>query len=63
MTDNLQWWGYLHTSGTIQAKRFFSDEDIFEARESPFCAKVVGPFNADNRDNAISIITRATKGE
>lgn len=37
-----KWWGYLHTSGTLQAKRFFSDEDIYEAQESPFCAQVVG---------------------
>lgn len=56
MTDELLWWGYLHTSGTIQAKRFFSDEDIFEARESPFVVKAVGPFSAQGRDEAVNIL-------
>lgn len=55
------WWGYLHTSGTIQAKRYFSPEDISEAHESPFVAQVVAPFSASDRDEAINIITNATK--
>lgn len=57
-----EWWGYLHTSGTIQAKRYSSPEDINEAAESDFVAKVVGPFPAANREEALSIVTKATKG-
>lgn len=57
-----EWWGYLHTSGTVQAKRYFSSEDISEARESPFCAVVIGPFEAADREEALSIVTKATKG-
>lgn len=47
------WWGYLHTSGTIQAKRYFGKQDIDEAFESLFCDIVYGPFPADNREEAI----------
>lgn len=55
MDKNL-WWGYLHTAGTLQAKRYFSPLDIEEANESPFCKEVVGPFEAENREEALKII-------
>jgi len=55
-----QWWGYLHTSGTYQAKRYFEPLDIEEAEESPFCKKVVGPFDASNRDEALNIVKTLT---
>lgn len=48
-----QWWGYLHISGTYQAKRYFDHKDISEANESPFCRKVVGPFMAEDREDAL----------
>ena len=41
------WWGYLHSSGTIQAKRFtamWGASDMDEARASPFVEKVFGPI-------------------
>ena len=50
------WWGYKHTSGTLQAKRYFDKKDIEEAYESPFCEQIIGPFEAKNRDEAISYI-------
>ena len=53
---DILWWGYLHTSGTIQAKPYFEPLDISEARQSPFCDRVFGPFKASNRDEAIDII-------
>jgi len=56
MTVKNQWWGYKHTEGTYQAKRYFEPLDIQEANESPFCEIVVGPFMAANRDEAIEII-------
>ena len=52
MSSKLLWWGYKHTSGTYQAKRYFDRLDIQEAMESPFCDQVVGPFEAENRDEA-----------
>lgn len=48
-----EWWGYLHTNGTVQVKRFFDYQDLVEARESPFVQIAVGPFKALNRDEAI----------
>lgn len=56
MSNSLMWWGYLHTSGTLQAKPYFGPLDIQEANESPFCKKVVGPFNANGRDEALLIV-------
>ena len=54
-THNM-WWGYKHVSGTYQAKRYFSQLDTDEAKESPFCKAVVGPFMATDRDEALSIV-------
>lgn len=51
-----QWWGYVHVSGSIQAKRYFGPLDIQEANESPFCETVYGPFEAEDREEALSII-------
>ena len=55
MKDN-KWWGYIHTNGNIQAKRYFEPLDIQEAIESPFVKKTYGPFDATDRDEAIFII-------
>jgi len=55
MSKNL-WWGYQHVSGTLQVKRYFLRLDVQEARESPFCEIVIGPFEAENREDAIRII-------
>jgi hypothetical protein len=53
------WWGYLHTNGTIQAKRYFSQQDLEEADESPFVKNSFGPFKADDREDALGILTKA----
>ena len=60
MTDKNLWWGYRHVSGTVQAKRYFEPLDIQEAQESPFCAVVVGPFEAGTREEALAIVGRET---
>lgn len=59
MNKNL-WWGYRHTSGTLQAKRYFDPRDISEAHQSPFCKQVVGPFNASDREEALKIVKEKT---
>lgn len=56
MSDKNQWWGYKHTSGSYQAKRYFGALDTDEAMDSPFCEAVVGPFDASNRDEALEIV-------
>ena len=53
----LAWWGYLHTLGTLQVKRYFGPQDIQEAYESPFVKEVILPFKAKNRDDAIFYIS------
>lgn len=51
-----QWWGYLHTSGSLHVKRYFDRRDIDEALESPFVDTVIGPFDAADRNEAISTL-------
>lgn len=61
MSDNkLQWWGYKHTNGNYQAKRFFDERDIEDALESPFCEQVVGPFLATGREDALRQVQELT---
>ena len=57
----IQWWGYRHINGTIQAKRYFDHRDIEDAMESPFVARWCGPFPCKDRDEAIRKIDEATK--
>jgi hypothetical protein len=54
--DKNQWWGYQHLNGSLQVKRYFGPLDIQEARESPFCELVYGPFPASDRDDALATI-------
>jgi hypothetical protein len=49
---NLKWWGYIHTEGTMQIKRYFDQLDIEEAFESPFCTNIRGPVEATDREEA-----------
>ena len=58
--DNL-WWGYKHTSGSYQAKRYFDQQDIDDAHESPFCDMVVGPFKAKDREEALKKVEEMTR--
>jgi hypothetical protein len=53
-----KWWGYLHTDGSIHAKRYFDPQDIYEARESSFVAQIHGPFDAESSGDAASILLR-----
>jgi hypothetical protein len=55
----MKWWGYLHTNGSIVLKRYHAlstAEDIEEAKRSPFVDKVVPPFEAIGREDALNII-------
>lgn len=59
MNDSkLLWWGYKHTNGTYQVKRYFEPLDINEARQSPFCEKVTQPFEAESREDALKKIKK-----
>jgi len=55
-SEDQLWWGYLHTDGSLQAKRYFQPLDIEEAIESPFVVQALGPFKAKSRDGAIAYL-------
>jgi len=48
------WWGYVHVNGSLQVKRFFSEDDLDDARSSPFVDEVIRPFEAESREDAIN---------
>jgi hypothetical protein len=58
---SLLWWGYMHSNGEIQVKRYFGTRDIEEARQSPFCHEIVGPFKAFGRADAETYVTEQLK--
>jgi len=57
--EGLKWWGYLHTEGTIQVKRYFGPLDIKEAKESSFVARICYPFVAYSREEAVERVKKA----
>lgn len=61
MENKLEWWGYRHTNGNLQAKRYWSDDDLQDADESPFVAKRTHVFLASSREEALEIIDSLTK--
>ena len=56
-----QWWGYMHTNGKLQVKRFFSQEDIIEARQSDFVEYIVGVVEADSHEEAEELLKKGVK--
>jgi len=48
-----KWYAYLHVNNTIHVKRYFSDWEIEEARESPFVAEVTWLFDAVDFNDAM----------
>jgi len=58
--SDIKWWGYLHTNGTIQVKRWFGDYKDYQddCYGNPFVEKVVKPFIAESREEATKIIAQ-----
>ena len=52
------WWGYLHQNGSIQVKRWFGDVKDYtdDCEGNDFVQRVVVPFEADSREEALQII-------
>lgn len=48
----MKWWGYVHENGSLQIKRYFDEQDIRDAEESPFVRSVHDAFEAENREEA-----------
>lgn len=53
------WWAYLHTSGSIHVKRYYTHKDLEDARESPFVRNFMGPFEAASRLDAVKVAQQA----
>lgn len=53
-----RWWGYLHTDGTVHAKRYFDQRDLDEARESTFVDQIMEPFDAESSMDAVSTLRK-----
>lgn len=53
MSKEMKWWGYLHSNGNVQAKPYMDKRDIEDARKSPFVLKVIKPFMASSREEAL----------
>jgi hypothetical protein len=51
-----RWWGYLHTDGSIHAKRYFDKRDLTEAAESPFVDQIIQPFDAASSGDALRTV-------
>ena len=56
----IEWWGYLHSNGTIQVKRWFGDHKDYteDCEGNDFVVSVVRPFVADSREEALEFITK-----
>jgi hypothetical protein len=59
------YWGYLHSNGTVQVKRWMGDHDDYtrDCEGNPFVKKVIKPFRADDYLSATRIINMHLKGE
>ena len=56
-----KWWGYLHTDGSLQVKRYFGPENIMEALGSPFVDAVAGPWECNGKEAAIEKLKKVLK--
>jgi hypothetical protein len=58
------WWGYLHSNGTIQVKRWFGDHEDYtgDCAGNPFVQRVVPPFEAETYELAVEKITAELQG-
>ena len=59
MNDTM-WWGYLHSNGTVQLKRWWGDVQDYttDCAGNDFVAKVVPPFAAEDRETALAYLNR-----
>lgn len=56
--NDIWWWGYLHSNGTIQVKRWFGDHKDYtdDCDDNDFVVRVVRPFVAKSREEAAGIV-------
>jgi len=56
--NEIMWWGYLHQNGTVQLKRWFGDVQDYttDCQGNDFVQRVVPPFEAKTRDEALVVL-------
>lgn len=59
MENKIMWWGYLHSNGEVQCKRWFGDHKDYteDCEGNDFVVRVVGPFEAGSRFDAVEKLT------
>lgn len=52
--QQIMWWGYLHSNGKPQLKRWFGDPRDYteDCENNPFVLKVVTPYPASTQEEA-----------
>jgi hypothetical protein len=52
--NDIMWWAYMHSNGTLQLKRWFGDHKDYteDCYDNPFVLQVMSPFSADSREEA-----------
>lgn len=60
----LNWWGYIHSQdGKLKIKRYYDDQDLRDAKSSPFCKIVLSPVTALSRETAQELLIWQLKKE
>jgi len=56
--NKIMWWGYLHSNGTVQCKRWFGDVQDYttDCYGNDFVVAVVEPFEAETRAEAMKFL-------
>jgi hypothetical protein len=64
MLSNNMWWGYLHSNGTIQVKRWFGDHKDYtdDCYNNDFVSLILSPFKANTRKDAVKHIEKVLRG-
>lgn len=54
--NKIMWWGYLHSNGSIQLKRWFGDIHDYttDCIGNDFVSKVVPPFESNTMEEAMN---------
>lgn len=58
-----EWWGYLHSNGTVQLKRWYGDHKDYteDCENNDFVVKVIPPFKASSYEEAMSKLINSLK--
>lgn len=62
--EKLKWWGYLHSNGTLQLKRWFGDVKDYtdDCEGNDFVQRVCYPFEAGTREEALLVLKKWNNG-